>query len=231
MNKKSVIPLHVGLILDGNRRWAKQRGLPPYKGHDKGFDVFVEFVPELFGRGVKFVTAYVFSTENWKRPKDEVSYLMDIFVSLAKTKLKQLGKKNIKVIFLGRRDDLDEQLQSVIQDIEFATKSNTAGTLALCLNYGGTYEIVDAVQSIIKDKIPRAEVTQETISEYIYAPEMPTLDIIVRTGGQHRLSNFMLWRARYAEFLFLDKYWPDITVGDVDVILDDFASRSRRFGE
>lgn len=231
MDTETNIPAHVGLILDGNRRWAKQQGLPPRKGHDKGFDVFVEFVPELFDRGVRYVTAYVFSTENWKRSKEEVSYLMNLFIKLAKTKLKQLSSKGIKIVFLGRRDDLNEELQAVIRDIEQATHSNSKGTLALCLNYGGTYEIVDALKSIIESQTPLESVTQDTISQHMYAPEMPTLDIIVRTGGQHRLSNFMLWRARYAELLFLDKYWPDITLADVDVILEDFASRSRRFGE
>lgn len=217
--------------MDGNRRWARKRGLAPYKGHDKGFDVFVEFVPELFGRGVQFITAYVFSTENWKRPKDEVSYLMDIFVSMAKTKLKELGKRDIKIVFLGRRDELEESLQTAMKDVEHETKSNTGGTLGLCLNYGGTYEIVDAVKSIIEKDVPSEQVTQEEISKNIYAPEMPSLDIIVRTGGQHRLSNFMLWRARYAELLFLDKYWPEVNLKDVDLILQDYASRSRRFGE
>jgi undecaprenyl diphosphate synthase len=231
VNKKTEIPLHVGLILDGNRRWAKAQGLPSYKGHDKGFDVFVEFVPKLFTRGVKFVSAYVFSSENWKRSEEEVSYLMNLFIKLARGKLKQLENKDIKIIFLGRRDDLSQELQAAMSDVEQITATNKSGTLALCLNYGGTYEIEDALKSLIESKTPANKVTQDVISEHMYAPEIPTLDIIVRTGGQHRLSNFMLWRARYAEFLFLDKYWPDVTGDDVDVILNDFASRSRRFGE
>jgi len=226
----STIPAHVGLILDGNRRWARQRGLPTLQGHNQGFEAFMRIAPRFFERGVKYLSAFVFSTENWKRTDEEVGYLMDIFLRLATNRVTAVKKRGYKLLFLGRRGDLNAKLQKALNDAETATREGKNGTIGICLNYSSKVEITDAVKATIKDGIQADEVTPATVAAHLYAPEIPNIDMVVRTAGQKRLSNFMLWRAAYAELLFLDKYWPDMEETDVDFILDEFAKRSRRFG-
>ena len=224
------IPNHIGYIVDGNRRWAKQHGLPTYEGHLAGYDAVQEVVRATFESGVSYVSAYVFSTENWKRSQDEVNKLMGLALKIARTDVKILLDNNVKVRVLGSRDGVDPKILSEIDEIEERSAENTAGTLALCFNYGGQLEISDACKKMIEQGIAKDEVTPEKIAENLYAPDVPPVDLIVRTGGDQRMSNFMLWRAAYSEFLFLDKYWPDMTKEDVAVILKEYSERNRRFG-
>jgi undecaprenyl diphosphate synthase len=224
------IPQHIGFIVDGNRRWAKRHGLPTYEGHVAGYNASQDVAFAAFDAGVKFVSAYVFSTENWKRSQDEVGKLMSLVLKLLKADLHLFEKNNIKLKILGSRENVDPKILKAIDEAEAQTAHNTKGTLAMCFNYGGQLEIVDAVKSIVREGIPAEEITLETVSGHLYVPEVPPLDLVVRSSGEQRLSNFMLWRASYSEFLFLEKLWPDMTKDDVTAILEEYARRGRRFG-
>jgi undecaprenyl diphosphate synthase len=224
-----MIPDHVGYIVDGNRRWAKRRGLPSIRGHEKGFDVLKEIVEVTFDRGVKFVTAFIFSTENWNRSKEEVGYLMGLFEKYFDKEVKKLHERGIKVAFLGNRtQNVSKKLVRLMERGEELTKNNRKGTLGLCFNYGGQLEIAEACQKIIDSGAK--EVIPEMIGDNIYHPEIPPMDMLVRTSGEERISNFMLWRVVYAEMMWVEKCWPDMTESDVDLILNEYASRNRRHG-
>ncbi len=230
MVEAEYIPKHIGYIVDGNRRWAKEHGLPAYEGHMAGYNTIQDVVLETFNRGVEYVSAYIFSTENWKRSEQEVSKLMTLVLKLLTSDLKILEDNNIRLRILGSRDNVSEKILKAIDDAEMRTAGNTKGTLALCFNYGGQLEIVDSVKKIIQSDINPADITIDTITENLYAPEVPPMDILVRTSGEQRISNFMLWRAAYSEFIFLDKLWPDMTKEDVTAILKEYSRRNRRFG-
>lgn len=226
----SAIPTHVGIILDGNRRWAKAHNLPALEGHQRGVDTFINVVPLFFEAGVKFVSVYVFSTENWKRTPKEVSYLMGIFTTMAKTKLNELHRRGIRAVFVGRREGLSSRLLRAIEAAEEQTAKNTKGTVAFCLNYGGTYELVDAFKELLRANVNADSLEPKDIAAHLYHPELPALDLVVRTSGEQRLSNFMLWRAAYAELLWLDKHWPDFNKSDVKLVLQEYTKRERRHG-
>ncbi len=228
---EAAIPNHVGYIIDGNRRWAKQHGLPAYEGHMAGYNTIEEIAIETFKAGVKFVTIYTFSTENWKRNQNEVKRIMGLVLKLLTTDLHILEENNIRLCVLGSRDNVNERILKAIDDAEVRTADNTAGTLALCFNYGGQLEIVDAVKKIVKSGIKPDKITTELISQNLYAPEIPPLDLVVRTSGEHRISNFMLWRIDYSELLFINKNLPDMTKDDVTTIIKEYAKRSRRIGK
>lgn len=224
------VPKHIGYIVDGNRRWARQHGLPTYEGHLAGYNAVQEVVRASFEAGAEYVSAYVFSTENWKRSQDEVNRLMGLALRIAKNDIKILLDNNIKVRVLGSRRGVDEKILAAIDDIEARSLNNTAGTLALCFNYGGQLELVDAFKKIAKKGVVPTDITPELIAQNLYAPDIPPVDLIVRTAGEQRISNFMLWRAAYSEMLFLDKFWPDMTKEDVNAILKEYLVRNRRFG-
>ena len=224
------IPNHIGFIIDGNRRWAKKHGLPPYEGHLAGYEKIKDIVVESVNQGVSYVSAYIFSTENWKRSKDEVSKLMGLVLKLLISDLPILEKNNIKLLVLGSKDNLDKRIVSAINEAEQKTAKNTAGTLALCFNYGGRLEIVDAVKKIASLNIDAKDINEDLIEQNLYAPEVPSVDIIVRTSGEQRISNFMLWRSAYSEMMFIEKNWPDMTKKDVKLIIKEYSKRSRRFG-
>ncbi|HVE80706.1 MAG TPA: polyprenyl diphosphate synthase [Candidatus Dormibacteraeota bacterium] len=224
------VPQHIGLILDGNRRWAKDNGLPSLEGHRRGSEVFKNMAKAAFERGIKYVSVYVFSTENWNRSKEEVGYLMDLFYKLAKKDTDYLHKQNIKVLFIGSLEGLSTKVVTAMREAEVKTKDNTAGTLAICLNYGGQLEIADAVKKMVGDGVKQQEITPEKIDEYLYAPGVPSVDLVIRTSGEQRLSNFMLWRSAYSELLFVKKHWPDFTEADLDEALAEYARRQRRYG-
>lgn len=224
------IPRHIGYIVDGNRRWAKAHGLPAYEGHLAGYSAVQEVVRASFEAGVEYVSAYVFSTENWKRSQDEVNRLMGLALKIAKSDINMLLDNNVKVRVLGSRKGVSEKILEAIDDIETRSANNTAGTLALCFNYGGQIELVDAFKTMLQAGIDPEAVTPEVIAEHLYCPDIPPVDLIVRTGGEERISNFMLWRAAYSEFMFLEKYWPDMTKEDVAAILKEYSERNRRFG-
>lgn len=224
------IPNHIGFIIDGNRRWAKKHGLPPYEGHLAGYEKIKDIVVESVNQGVSYVSAYIFSTENWKRSKDEVSKLMGLVLKLLISDLPILEKNNIKLLVLGSKDNLDKKIVSAINEAEQKTAKNTAGTLALCFNYGGRLEIVDAFKKIASLNIDAKDINEDLIEQNLYAPEVPSVDIIVRTSGEQRISNFMLWRSAYSEMMFIEKNWPDMTKKDVKLIIKEYSKRSRRFG-
>lgn len=230
MPEPATIPTHIGYIVDGNRRWAKKHGIPTYEGHLAGYNAIVEVVMATFDAGVKVVSAYTFSTENWKRSEQEISKLMGLVLKLLTSDLHILQENNIRIRILGSKVHLGKKILKAISDAEEKTKDNTRGTLAVCFNYGGQLEIADACKKIIQEGIPADEVTPELLSQHMYAPDLPPLDMIVRTSGENRTSNFMLWRSAYSEFFFLEKLWPDMTKDDVTAILEEYSRRGRRFG-
>lgn len=224
------VPGHIGFIVDGNRRWAKMHGLPTYEGHLAGYNAITDVALATFDAGVSYVSAYIFSTENWKRSEDEVGKLMSLVLRLLTSDVAVLEKNNVKLKIVGSRVGVSEKILSAIDDAEARTASNTHGTLVLCFNYGGQLEIVDACKKIVQSGVESDAITPELIESYLYAPEIPPVDLIVRTSGEQRVSNFMLWRAAYSELLFLDKAWPDMTKEDVTAILEEYTRRGRRFG-
>ena len=225
-----VIPTHLGLILDGNRRWAVAKGLPTFEGHKKGYENVKTIARAAFDYGVKYVSAFVFSTENWNRSKEEVDYLMKLLLWVAKNEVKNFDKDNVRVRFLGSKERLSAEIIKAIEAAEEKTKNNTKATLAFCLNYGGQQEIADAVKHIVNAKISVQDITPGTIGKYLYAPDIPPVDFAIRTSGEQRISNFMLWRMAYAELYFAQPTWPAFTVEDLKTALQDFATRKRRFG-
>lgn len=226
-----ILPTHIGYIVDGNRRWAKAHGLPTYEGHLAGYNAITDVALATFNAGVPFVSAYIFSTENWKRSQDEVGKLMALVLRLLTSDVDILIKNNIRLKILGSKDGISEKILDAIEAAEARTANNTHGTLALCFNYGGQLEIADACKKIVQSGVPATEITPDLITNNLYGgSEIPAVDIVVRTSGEQRLSNFMLWRAAYSEFLFLEKQWPDMTKDDVTAILEEYARRGRRFG-
>ncbi len=219
---------HLGVIADGNRRWAKERGLPTIEGHRRGLDSIEQMVIGARDAGIKYITFYVFSTENWGRSKDEVSYIM----KLAETKIpkyaEKLKKNNSKMIILGSKKNVPPKLASAIEEAEKLTADCTGITVCFCFNYGGEQEIADAatIASEVED-----EITPDTIRKHLYHPEIPNIDMVVRTSGEERISGFMLWRASYAEFYFVKKYFPEMGYDDIKIILEEYEKRNRRFGK
>lgn len=230
MTEIDKIPTHLGFIVDGNRRWAKKHGLPPYEGHLAGFNALKDIALTVLEAGVPYMSAYIFSTENWKRSKDEVSKLMGLTSRVLKADLPLFQEHDVRLRVLGSRVGVDKKILKEIDYAEETTANNKSGTFAICFNYGGQLEIVDAVKKIVHSGVSVDEVTAELIANNLYAPEIPPVDMIIRTSGEHRISNFMLWRAAYSELLFLDKSWPDMKKTDVTDILAEYNKRHRRFG-
>jgi len=226
----TVVPKHVGYILDGNRRWARQHSLPEYDGHLAGYNALKEVIEGSIEQGIQYVSIYAFSTENWQREKKEVSHLMRLVMHAVTSDLKQFVKNGIRLRVLGHREGLSEKLIEAIEKAEEATKLLDKGTVLVCFNYGGQREIVDAVSKCIEDGLGAKEITEEAIAKRLYAADAPPVDMVVRTSGEQRLSNFMLWRASYSELYFLKKYWPDMTKEDVTDIIEEYNRRQRRFG-
>jgi undecaprenyl diphosphate synthase len=230
MEESEKLPVHIGFIVDGNRRWAKKHGLPAYEGHLAGFNALKEVALEVLAKGVPYMSAYVFSTENWKRSQDEVAKLMGLVLRALKSDLPLFQEHDVRLRVIGSREGVDQKILDEIDVAEAATVDNKSGTFAICFNYGGEQEIVDAVKKVVQSGVKAEDITIELIASNLYAPEIPPLDIIVRTSGEKRLSNFMLWRAAYSELLFLDKHWPDMKKTDVADILEEYSRRHRRFG-
>lgn len=222
-----MIPNHVGIIVDGNGRWAKERNLNRSEGHLQGAKNLDELTKYIFDKGVKILSLYVFSTENFKRSEEEVNYLMDLFVKIFKKNFEQYNKQNIKIVFSGRREPLRKEILDIIDDITIKTKNNTKGIINFCLNYGSHAEIVDAVNNIIKDDVDN--ITEDSFRKYLYN-DLPDLDLLIRTGRELRLSNFMLWQSAYAELYFTDVLFPDFNKTELDKALEEYKKRNRRFG-
>lgn len=224
-------PRHIGYIVDGNRRWAKKHGLPTYEGHLAGYNALKEVALETLHQGVEYMSAYVFSTENWQRSSDEVKKLMGLVLRLVKTDLPEFTTHNVRLRIVGSRENIDAKILKAIEIAEKETAQNTGGTFLLCFNYGGHLEITEAVKKIVQSGVPAEEINEELISEHLYAPEVPPVDLIVRTSGEQRISNFMLWRAAYSELMFIEKSWPEMTKDDVASIIKEYTKRQRRFGK
>lgn len=220
-------PIHLGFIVDGNRRWAKKHGLPTYEGHMAGREVLKDMLRAAVDRGVKFVSFYVFSTENWKRSEDEVSRIMKLVIKICKEDTKSLIKENTRFIAMGSREGLSDKVRKAVEEAEAKTAHCTRATAVFCFNYGGQLEIATAAQKCAQEGLA---ITPESLRAHLYHPEVPDVDMVVRTSGEQRISNFMLWRAAYSEFMFLDTLWPDLKAEDVDTIIKEYATRQRRFG-
>ena len=222
---RETIPNHVAIIMDGNGRWAKKRNLPRSLGHKAGSENLKKLGLHIFKRGVRVLSVYAFSTENFKRSPEEIDYLMNLFVKNFKKELKVFAENNIRVVFSPLRSDVLEAMDEVVE----ATKENTGGIFNICLNYGSQYEIVDAVKRIVSEKKDVSELTPKEFEKYLYQ-ELPPVDFLIRTSGEYRLSNFMMYQLAYAEFYFTDCLFPDFNDEKFDEALQDFQNRDRRFG-
>ena len=221
---------HIGIIMDGNRRWARSRGLPAILGHREGVKAVEWTLLAAKELGIPCVSLYAFSTENWKRPKSEVLGLMGLLKYYLKLKLKELNQENARIRFAGNISALSEDIQEILLDSEQKTRNNDSMQLVVCLNYGGRQEILDAVNKMIGDRVS-LPVTEDVFRQYLYLPDLPDPDLIIRTSGEFRLSNFWLWQGSYSEFYFTDKYWPDFGKPDLEMAIADYYRRERRYGK
>ena len=228
--KEKNIPAHIGIIMDGNRRWARERNLSIAEGHLKGYEKLKSTVSWFFSRGVKVLSFFVFSTENWNRAQEEVNYLMKLLSRAIAEEGESAQKNGYKILISGRIDELPGDLPEICYEAVNKTKGGQSGTLNICLNYGGRAEIVDAARKMIKNNIEVDQVHEGMVRKYLYNGDLPDIDVIVRTSGEQRLSGFQLWQSAYSELIFLKKYWPDFEEYDVDLVLSEYAKRRRRFG-
>ena len=218
---------HIGIIVDGNGRWAKEKGLKRSAGHLAGYKNLLKISKYILNKGTKYLSVYAFSTENFNRPKDEVDYLMNLFMVGFKKDRKYFMEENIKVVFSGKRDKLGTEVLNAMDTLEDETKNNSNGILNICLNYGGRAEIVDAVNKVINDKINNVD--ESIFAKYLYH-DLPDIDLMIRTSGEVRISNFMLWQISYAELYFPKCYFPDFNELEYDRALYEYTKRDRRFG-
>ena len=225
------IPYHVGIIMDGNGRWARKRGLPRVAGHKAGTDNLRPVLRACSDFGVKVLTVYAFSTENWGRPPDEVSGLMGILGQYIRRETQDLHANNVRILHSGRLEGVAPNLAQQIQDAVALTSNNTRITLNVAFNYGGRAEVVDAVKHILRDGLKPEDVTESVISDYLYNAGLPDPDLIIRTGGEWRLSNFLIWQAAYAEYYATPTFWPDFDENELAKALIEFSQRERRFGK
>jgi len=228
------LPTHIGVIMDGNGRWAKKRGLPRSAGHSAGADTLKKIVTECNNMGIKYITVYAFSTENWKRPKDEVDYLMNLLLDYLKNAEKTLSGENVVIRAIGSRAELSREIQEQIVKTEEFTKNNTGIVMNIALNYGGREEIISSAKKAFNDikdgKYSIDELDTQKFAEYLYTGGQPDPDLIIRTSGEQRLSNFLLWQSTYSEFWFTKKLWPDFNKNDLYEAICDYQNRGRRFG-
>ena len=227
-------PKHLGIIMDGNGRWAKEKGLNRSLGHKAGADNLINLLNYIYkNTSIKVVSLYAFSTENFKRDKNEVDYLMKLFVTLFNSKLESIKKNNVKVVFSGRRENLPKNVLEAMDKTMEDTKHNIRGILNICLNYGGDYEIVDMTKKIAKQvlegNLKIEDITKEVVSKNLYQ-DLPPLDFVIRTSGEKRISNFMIYQSSYAEYDFPDTYFPDFDSKCLEESLDNYRKRDRRFG-
>lgn len=229
--KVAVVPRHVGIIMDGNRRWARSRGLSVLEGHNRArLQTVPAIVRHAFERGVEHLTLFAFSEENWNRDAGEVKGLLGLFVAALHEQLDEVAEAGARVRFLGRVAAFPAEVREAARLAEERTASNAKGFLNVCFGYGGQQEIADAAASVVRSGVAADEVTVELVRHHLYVPDVPDVDLVIRTSGEQRTSGFMLWRAAYAELYFCDKHWPDFAPVDFDEALVDFAARRRRFG-
>lgn len=229
------VPKHLAIIMDGNGRWAKSQGKPRAFGHEAGFKVVQVIVEACAKRGIEFLTLYAFSTENWLRPKQEVDILMHILLRALRSELKTMQENNIRLLTVGNLQKLPEAIAEVLLDVVHKTAHNTGMTLTLALSYGGREELTHAARSIAEKVknglIPLDSIDESMLNEHLYTAQIPEVDLLIRTSGEQRISNFLLWQMAYAELYFTDLHWPDFTEEHLDKALLDYKHRERRFGK
>lgn len=234
MLDRNNIPKHIAIIMDGNGRWAKERGLSRTAGHRRGIDKIKEILKAADDLGVRFITFFAFSTENWRRPKKEVDMLMRSLDNFLKNQLHELNKNNIRLIVIGENEPLPGYLQKRIRDAQDSTKGNTGLTAILALNYGSRAEIINATRrfavEVVQGKQAVDNLDQELFSNLLYTAGIPDPDLLIRTSGEMRISNFLLWQSSYTELYFPKKYWPEFSRGDLEKAIEEFQRRERRFG-
>lgn len=221
------VPNHIAIIMDGNGRWAKEKGMPRTYGHKAGADTLRKILTSCGELGIKYLTVYAFSTENWKRAKEEVDTLMFLFKTYLKNEKKLLMKNNVKFLVSGRKKGVSKDLLAEISKLEEATKGNTGITLNIAFNYGGRAELVDAIKEIVKNN--EKEITEETVEKYLYN-QLPDPELLIRTSGEMRISNFLLWQIAYSEIYVTDTYWPDFNKDELIKAIESYQKRDRRFG-
>ena len=221
---------HIGIVMDGNGRWAKSRGLPRLMGHQAGVKAVERVVRAAKDLGVPCLSLYAFSTENWKRPKTEVIGLMSLFRYYMKLKVAEVNKEGARLRFAGQLAALPDYVMQALRDAEEKTRNNTLMQVVVCINYGGRQEILDAVNRMMADGVS-SPVTEETMRQYLYLPDLPDPDLLIRTSGELRMSNFWLWQGSYSEYYFTDKYWPDFDKADLEKAIADYYGRDRRYGK
>ena len=228
------IPTNLGIIMDGNGRWAKKRGLPRTAGHVTGAQVFRKITKYCEKCGVRYLTVYAFSTENWRRPQDEVESIMNLLRQYLKESLADFQQENIVVRFIGNRDELAQDIRELIEEAEASTAHKDGMTLNIALNYGGQQEIVQATRKladlVAEGTLKSEDIDEKMLQEALYTAEQPPVDLILRPSGEYRLSNFLIWQSAYAEFVFMDVLWPDFKEEDLDRAFEEYARRDRRFG-
>jgi len=232
-NSKPLIPQHIVVFPDGNRRWARERNLSVAEGYKEGYRNFQRFLVHCKKRGVKVLTIFGFSTENWSRPQEEVAFLMQFFIEAVSNteSIQQLKKEGVRVWIIGQKDRLTPVLREKMARMEETLKDEKNFHLNLAVSYGGRWDIVQAAQKLIKEGASPEQVTEEKFGQYLSTAGLPDPDLIIRAGGEKRLSNFVLWQAAYAELYFSPKYWPDFNEAELDEALEEFARRQRRFGK
>jgi undecaprenyl diphosphate synthase len=225
------VPRHVAIVMDGSGRWAKRRGLPRTEGHGAGEESLVDTTYGAMALGVKALTVFAFSTENWRRPVDEVRYLMNFNRGLLERRQNELDSDGVRIVFSGRRDwRVPKGVLTRMDEAVEKTKKNKVFTLNIAFNYGGRAEIVDAVRQLVDDKVPTKKIDEKAIRARLYHPELPDPDLVIRTSGEYRISNFVLWEMAYSELVFTDVLWPDFRREDLYGAIDEFQHRDRRFG-
>jgi undecaprenyl diphosphate synthase len=223
------MPRHIAIIPDGNRRWAKLHGLKPQEGHKEGYEVFKRVAEAAFKSGVEFVSFYTFSTENWARSQDEVSYLMRLVAWVVTEEAQTYHLKGIRIRVVGARDRLDKKLANSLDEVEKLTEHNTAGTVCLMFNYGGRDDIIRAVNHMLEGGVK--SVDEQSFANWLSTRDIPDPDLVIRTSGEQRLSNFMTWESAYSELYFTGKLWPDFDEKELDKALADYCQRKRNFGK
>ena len=224
-------PLHVAFIMDGNGRWAHKRGLPRLEGHRAGVERIQVLLETLISFGVRFATIYAFSTENWGRPQDEVAGLMGIFSDAVEFQTRQLHERNVRIVHVGNTGNLDPELRRAVENAQTLTRDNTRITLNVAFDYGGRDEILGAVRRIVRDGLSPEQVDEETFRRYLFTAHCPDPDLIIRTGGEQRISNFLLWQSAYSEFYHTCTLWPDLQPAELEQALDAYRTRQRRYGK
>ena len=224
------VPAHVAFIMDGNGRWATQQGLPRLEGHRVGVDRIHKVLETLGNKGVRYVTLYAFSTENWNRPADEVQGLLEILYDALQSQTRELHDNNVRIVHIGKTDGLSPELREAVADAQELTRENSGITLNVAFNYGGRDEILGAVKRLVRDGVAADDIDEALFSRYLFTGETPDPDLIIRTGGEMRISNFLLWQSAYSEYYHTPTLWPDLDSAELEQVLADYANRQRRFG-